>query len=41
MSCYIWTDGRDKANSCTSAALQCRWAKQLMKNIVKLVIKLN
>jgi hypothetical protein len=41
MSHDIWTDGHDKANMCSSAALQCRCAKQLMKNIVKLVIKLN
>ena len=40
-SCCIWTDGYDKANRCSSAAVQCRCAKQLIKNIVQLMIKLN
>jgi hypothetical protein len=40
-SCCIWTDGYDKSNRCSSAAVQCRCAKQIMKNIVQLVIKLN
>jgi hypothetical protein len=31
MSCYIWTDGQDNANRCSSAGLQCRCGKQLMK----------
>jgi hypothetical protein len=33
-------DGQDKIDRCKSAAFQCRYGKQLMKNIVKLVIKL-
>jgi len=40
-SWYIWKDGHDKCNRCSSAALECRCVKQLMKNIVKRVINLN
>jgi len=40
-SCYIRRDGHDNANSCSSADLECRCVKQLMKNIVKIVIYLK
>jgi hypothetical protein len=36
LDCYMWTDGRDKENICSSATSYSRCTKHLMKNIITL-----